>query len=76
MIDERADLFEGRRLRPGPSRNGHRAALADANNKSTIVADVVSGKGARYLSNTLTKTLSSKKTAAFSGTIAIDGPAG
>ena len=45
--------------------DGHRAALATASDSSSEVTDVVSGKPARFLRNTLTETLSSEEPLPF-----------
>jgi len=54
--------------------DGHRAALAAATDCATVVTDVVSGKPARYLRNTLIETLSSEEPLPFPAQLRLTGP--
>ena len=54
--------------------DAHRAALAAAKDSSTVVTDVVSGKPARYLRNTLIEALSDKKPLPFPAQLRLTAP--
>ena len=52
----------------------HRAALAAATDSSTVVTDVVSGKPARYLRNTLIQALSAEEPLPFPAQLRLTAP--
>ena len=54
--------------------DGHRAALAAATDTATVVTDVVSGKPARFLRNTLIETLSSEEPLPFPAQLRLTTP--
>ncbi len=54
--------------------DGHRAALATASDSSTVVTDVVSGKPARFLRNSLTETLLSEDPLPFPAQLRLTAP--
>ena len=54
--------------------DGHRAVLASATDISSVVTDVISGKPARFLHNTLIETLSSEEPLPFPAQLRLTAP--